>query len=307
MSKIVKLNDIEKGTTVFEPCDLKQCSKVVQDHFQRMYPDQKPLKFETGRVNHSLVDVKNEFQNSFVTAALTAYNHHLPLELSPDDIWVLVALGVAQHLGGDKDLAETYRKVFVDHQGKKELSVDATNLGIHAKSSTNTDGWPLVIEKWCQMIKENTKTDLSGIITAPFSTTGPVELVVYHCTLMDTMKNYFDYSCYCMCCIPEVVLHGDANDWESVLNRTESLKTIFPDFTWHLDRVSGHISKILATVRGEKPDLKWWNTMIFKVQRGSGGQTELTGWLADFTPYIFRRNGEREKNTRKKHFSYYLL
>lgn len=36
--------------------------------------------------------------NGFIQAFLTAYAKHLPLELSPDDIWLTICQGFCQHI-----------------------------------------------------------------------------------------------------------------------------------------------------------------------------------------------------------------
>jgi hypothetical protein len=42
---------------------------------------------------------------------VTAYNKHLPLTLSPDDLWLMIALNIGNFIGGDKEMAEKYRSI----------------------------------------------------------------------------------------------------------------------------------------------------------------------------------------------------
>jgi hypothetical protein len=44
-------------------------------------------------------------RNGFVSAIAMAYNFHLPLILSPNDIWVVVLQGLRVHMGQHKDEA----------------------------------------------------------------------------------------------------------------------------------------------------------------------------------------------------------
>jgi len=121
----------------------------------------------------------------------------------------------------------------------------------------------------------------------PFTTTGPVEQTVFHCMLMDAMKNYFSYKAVLACGIPDITLHGVVEDWRSIVNRTNQLTEIFPDFVWYLNRVKAHILKFIDTAAGSEVDRTWWNTMILDEELGSGGDRMFTGWLADFFPYRY--------------------
>ena len=56
----------------------------------------------------------------FVSAVNIAYAQHYPLVLSPDTIWMCVTQGLSQHINTN---AEKLRNMFVEHEGKKEISV----------------------------------------------------------------------------------------------------------------------------------------------------------------------------------------
>lgn len=58
--------------------------------------------------------------HSFVETIMLAYVHHLPLTLSPDDVWTCIVQGFGLHM---EQHAEKLRKKFVDFQGKKELHI----------------------------------------------------------------------------------------------------------------------------------------------------------------------------------------
>jgi hypothetical protein len=62
--------------------------------------------------------------NGLFAAIQTAYSGHHHLHLRPDDLWLTICQGVSKHLRF-QDNAEKYRSVFVDHQGKQEISISA--------------------------------------------------------------------------------------------------------------------------------------------------------------------------------------
>lgn len=296
--KTFKVCNVTKGNKRFPSLELKRVSKPVEDAFRSNRPaeDAKRLEYEIGNANHHLIDPNLEFKNAFIATALTAYNHHLPLELSPDDIWTLVAYGVAQHIGGDAATAERYRDIFVNHKGKKELSVRGEPYGLNPQNpEANKNAWPGIIAALSELIKNNTKTSAAEIMTKPYTTTGPVEQTVFHCMLMDAMKNYFEYKVILACGIPDITLHGTIEDWRSIVNRINKLTEIFTDLDWYLNRIKFHVQKFVDIMAGNQTDLTWWNRMILDEVQGSGGDRMFTGWLAEFFPYRYHGQ-ERYQN-----------
>jgi hypothetical protein len=255
------------------------------------------IKFEFGQSNHDLVKPNGTvgIKHGLIATVVSAYNNHLPLELTPDDIWTLIAQGIAQYLGGSPEKAELHRKKFVKHKGKKQLVVKVGPGVLNEPGSPqNADGWPQVIKLFGEAIKVSEQSNLSTIMTEPFSTSGPIEEAVAAATLMETMKNYFEYKAIFLCGIPWIMLHGSIADYESIQGRLAKLKSLFPDFAWWLDTVARHVGKLKQTIEGN-PDVDWWSKTIFKEPLGSGGQKKLSGWIGDFVPYGFQR-GQRVEN-----------
>lgn len=101
-------------------------------------------------------------------------------------------------------------------------------------------------------------------MTTPFTTTGPVEKSVASATLMETMKNYFEYKAVFLCGIPWIMLHGTPEDYQSIMHRIVDLKALFPDLDWWLNGVEKKVFKMKETVRGS-PDIEFWQRMVFSV------------------------------------------
>ena len=64
----------------------------------------------------------------FFSAILACYNNHWVLRTSPDDWWNVIVRVVAQAVdeNGDK---ERVRSLFVDHEGKKDITIIVPHLG----------------------------------------------------------------------------------------------------------------------------------------------------------------------------------
>ncbi|CAF4959710.1 unnamed protein product, partial [Rotaria sp. Silwood1] len=266
--------------------------KLSLENFQTNYPLAAELNGDNYRI-----------KNAFVGAIYQAYCNHYPLELSVEDIWVTIAQGIGIHLNQN---AEKYRHLMVSHEGQKELILNVDNLRIpdsdrpaYGNKSVPAIDWSRAVRLMCGLIKDDMKTDMTTLLTTPFSSTTPVEQAVFDCTLMDTVKAYYKYRCCLSCGIPEVTLCGSPDDFQQVIDRINQLRTIFTDFHWWLDSLLPHLKQLKASVEG-KPDIDWWQKICHE-EGGGSGPSYLAGWLADFIPYICDGAGHYKKVRRDDH------
>ncbi|CAF1586775.1 unnamed protein product [Rotaria sp. Silwood1] len=269
--------------------------KLSLENFQTNYPLAAELNGDNYRI-----------KNAFVGAIYQAYCNHYPLELSVEDIWVTIAQGIGIHLNQN---AEKYRHLMVSHEGQKELILNVDNLRIpdsdrpaYGNKSVPAIDWSRAVRLMCGLIKDDMKTDMTTLLTTPFSSTTPVEQAVFDCTLMDTVKAYYKYRCCLSCGIPEVTLCGSPDDFQQVIDRINQLRTIFTDFHWWLDSLLPHLKQLKASVEG-KPDIDWWQKICHE-EGGGSGPSYLAGWLADFIPYICDGAGHYKKVRRDDHHHY---
>jgi hypothetical protein len=266
------------GNTI-EPSDLARWSAKNEQ-----------LSLENCQTNHSLAIELNgrnyRIKNAFVATIFEAYCKHYPLEISIDDFWVAIAQGISIHLNQN---AEKYRTAMVSHEGKKTLLLAVDDLRIsdsqrpaNGNKSVPAIDWPTAVERMCQMIGKDMRADLKTLITSSFSTTTLVEQTVLNCTLMDSVKSYYDYLVSLSCGIPQVTLRGSPDDFQHAINRLQQLRTLLPDFQWWLDKLIPHFEQLKLTAQG-KANIDWWSKICH--QTGGGSDiTVLVGWLADFIP-----------------------
>ena len=81
----------------------------------------------------------------------------------------------------------------------------------------------------------------------------------------------------CGCGINNVYFAGNRQDWVKVLSKLKYLERY--DVDGALKKYIGHVEVILKNFINtfdEKPDLKFWNTIMTSEERqiGSGGQTD---------------------------------
>ena len=239
----------------------------------------------------SFADEHNLSTMDVYTTLYTAFAQHRSVTLSPDVIWLLITQGFARYVNAHD---EELRPLLVSHSGKKELVV-YTERDLLSEPAY----WPRLIGDFASKIDQNTKGNIANIITADFSTTGPVERVASQVTLMESVKSYFEYTVLAICGIPSVTLTGTPEDWQRVLDKTRGLKH------YGLDKWIESLEPILKEfVRASKghPNQEFWQDIVMKKRvdevRGAGScaiktkPTEFDGWFLKLFP---DENGETFK------------
>ncbi|CAF1417351.1 unnamed protein product [Didymodactylos carnosus] len=162
----------------------------------------------------------NAPSNPVLQAFVNAYNNHEDLILCPDDIWLVICISYAQYVNAN---AEKLRHIFVDHQGKKELTV-------FEPPGKDERDWTDFFGAMKQEIEQNVKGDIVSVLTANYSTTGKVEAILSNACIMDTFQSYFEYTrVMTMCGIRNVKFMGTLDDWKMLKNKTEQMKAYSED------------------------------------------------------------------------------
>ncbi|CAG8517227.1 14506_t:CDS:1, partial [Dentiscutata heterogama] len=145
--------------------------------------------------------------------------------------------------------------------------------------------WPEAINRLVtETDKRVEKIDLTQLLECDFSTTTPSSLTASRIVLLDMVKAYFNYKIVCCCGIPKVTLQGTLEDWTKLQEKVIKLRNLNLELDFWLDRLEPVIAKLVDTYRGEV-DEDFWGRVISMQMYGSGGETNITGWIAAFFPY----------------------
>merc|ERR1712178_460752 len=138
--------------------------------------------------------------------------------------------------------------------------------------------------EFSEQIKKNSVPGTVDLIESDFSTTGPVERIVSHITLMDAVQHYFTYTMCCGCGFPSITLTGNTTDWEKIRVKAEMLRKF--DLDWWLDGLLPALDQFVAAAHG-RPDLDFWRSLCM-INTGTSFPVyePLTGWVQVFFLYL---------------------
>lgn len=262
-SDTYKIEDLTKPEKLLPTVSADKLFKNIDKNLLRM------------SVSDELVDLGS---NSVITGYLRAYQNHYPITISPDIAWLLICQGFSNHVNNSPD---ELKSKFVSFQGKETLTVmrDQTQA-----KDLATFPWESIFPEFTAQIGAFTGKSLVSNLTSDFTTTTPTSAIASQITIMESMKEFFNYKVLLMGCgIPEVTLEGSIKDWEKIDKRLDYLAQF--DLAWWTSELKPVIKKIIETKKG-KPDKQFWMNMVKYHKLGVYGAYDgIDGWLLKFYPY----------------------
>ena len=221
--------------------------------------------------------------HGFAAAIHMAYDQHLPLMLSPDDIWLCLAQGVARHIQLN---SQRLRSSFVSHAGTLTIGVRRDDF----RRGAPENPWPEVFSAFSDAIRAHIGPR-HEMLSPRFSTTTPTSRAATEIVLLGAMRSYLGLEVSTLCGIPEVILRGTADDWTLLRQRIASLRDL--DLGWWLDALLPVLKRVEADAAGQKDPELWEH--IYKPNDGSGGPY-ATGWINLLFPYLQENGGRLFRN-----------
>jgi hypothetical protein len=211
--------------------------------------------------------------HGFAHAVRTAYDDHVPLVLSPDELWLAIVQGwaIAQRLATPK----RRRRLIV----RRDDFVPGQE-----------NPWNELFSAFGLRIRAHVGDALHDLLRCDFSTTGPLERVASDVVVMGALKNRFEYEFHTLCGIPSITLLGEPEDWRRV--RTRARRLCERGTTWWEGALDEILEQFVRAAEGGA-DLDFWRS-IYKLNDESGGPY-LTGWLNVLLPFT-ERDGRLRRN-----------
>jgi hypothetical protein len=154
-------------------------------------------------------------KHAFINAIHTAYATHNSLEISPDVMWLTILQSFSSWIN-HSDNAEKYRKKFVAHDGKVNITIEDNELRLNEPND-----WTLVFDGFSDGIRKHIGASAHGAMTEKFSTSTPISVAATNVALMDVCKSYFVYTVMTRCGIPSIRITGSRLDWMAMRNRIQ--------------------------------------------------------------------------------------
>ena len=274
--------DLPAPKQTFTMMSSKQISSHIISKKQIPNPDHNVVK--TSFEGESLCYLG---EDNFFKCVVQAFADHRPLVLSPDMVWILIGQGFSRYVNAH---SEQLRDKLVSHQGKMVLRVEKNNDVLNPSKGD----WAQLLNDFSACVAENTKGEVTDMMTANFSTTGMDERIASQITLMETVKTYFDFwNVVIACGIPTITLEGTPEDWQKVREKARMLAQ------YGLEKWSNDLDPILTEfVKASegKPNQAFWENMVmkyrvekFKSKKVCGlydlnETTQLDGWFLTFFP-----------------------
>lgn len=244
---------------------------------------QKPDESQLSRmmIDSALTPVRHDetivaYKNGFSEGLHEAFTQDLHLTLRPDDVWLAILVQFSMYVDGN---AERVRHLFVQHQGKRQLTVDLTPFQL-----SKIDCGRLA-QEMTSVIQENVvDAGLKEWMVPTFSTTTDLDKSVASFVMMGAMQEYFEYNFLLGCGFPSVTLLGDKSDWEDILARVERLPKYGPEPEEWSMLLRPTIRHMIRTF--DEPDSQsvknFWLRVAHQAGPSASGTQTLSGWITAF-------------------------
>ena len=251
----------------------------------------------SSELNGPVLEMTQFHPHPMVMCCSKAYNEHYPLVLSPDDIWLLIAQGVAQHIGAN---SEQLKHLFISNKDEAEMKEEGKGkidivvrldpyVDVTKEASTELGkvNWNGVVSEIVSKVDGFLQDDATQLLECNFTTSGSIEKTASRIVAMEAFKNFFSYYNMFKCGLPSTTLLGTLQDWISIKNKISQLDKYGLEFwTKALHPIMDRIIETAKTPSSTPlPEhlCHFWNS-IAMYGRQSGGY-HVTGWIAYFFPY----------------------
>ncbi|KAJ3441393.1 hypothetical protein M0812_13403 [Anaeramoeba flamelloides] len=219
--------------------------------------------------------------NHLLYMAHMSFAKHIPIILTPDDIWLTLLQGLSAQINNNPD---QYRSQFTTSSTKETIRIEHNGL---VKGNLDS-AWHEVFPMFSEELQKKIGKEMHSFLITDFSTTTPIIRNSYEIMLMDIVKAYYKFEVMTSCGIPEIRLEGTLGDWEDLLDRVSKFEEF--DLGWWVEKLRFVLQTIVKTVKAKGKGFgEFWES-FYKYRSFSGGE-EISGWINVLFP--FSKNGDK--------------
>lgn len=261
---VVKDNEVKRS--------IPKEKEVVLDKIKEQNP-----AILLGRFTEKTVNADGEDVHPFIGMVAKAYAEHYPIEIYPDDIWLLLLDGIKIHVNSNR---EKFRDEFVVNGVDSLLAIEDNSLTLSSPPEKWEQDVLEVYDSLFQKIPSKTRASFD----VNFSTTTSVSAFTFKAMLMSIASNYFTFGIMTACGIPEFAVKGTMRDWILLKARFNELANIL-EMDWWAGELNPILDKIIEAFGGKK-DLTFWRGFYKYIEgEGCGWGPKINGWITKFFPY----------------------
>jgi hypothetical protein len=218
-----------------------------------------------------------QFQNGLLGTIFTAYSLHIPLKLTPDDIWLAILISFSKYV---KNNSETMRNKCVKHDGKKALIVTISDNPVES-----IDNWETIMELLADKMAEHTQDDIIDWTVCDFSTSTSKEKFISRIALFSAFRNFFGSYARASCGLSKVTLEGTIDDWKRIVEKAQNLYTFEqPILSQWADVLIPVLTEFVNAYQGNV-NRHFWQRICTHIPLGSAGDKKFRGWFMVFSPF----------------------
>lgn len=205
-----------------------------------------------------------KMNNGLLNTISHAYNHHVPLILKPDDLWLNILI------------------VFMKYKDRTTTEMEEKQV-----FTTKYDYFePENINFWLDITKQLRPEQVS----AEFTTTTDKDRIIANIAIMSAYRKLILYRGEQMCGLSEVTLRGTADDWLLLIKKTKQLLDIKDEVIMKWRELLIPVLEQFYQFHLGDVNEDWWQRCCTSKKRGSSDDRNYAGWILAFSPFNNKRD-----------------
>ena len=212
----------------------------------------------------------------FLSLVSMAFARHYSLEISPDDIWLMILDGIRIHV---KVHRESLKDKFVGSNADTTVKIQNDKLSFESSPKE----WNAVIDGLFASLQTKLPVETGMPMKTRFSTTNDVDFTVSSSMTLAVASEYYSYHVYTMCGIPKIKIKGTKEDWIKLKDAYNQLAARL-NLKWWADELNPVLEEFI-NAHGGSSDLDFWKDIFKRYDPEGCGNPKFNGWISKFFPY----------------------
>lgn len=273
----------------------KKTESIIDKRFNENAGELKYLKTSHDNV-YDPVSINERYYPTIFHAVEYAYSNHLSLEFDPDDWLQAINFKISRDIKKiseeeEKSGKKEIRKLFVRHEGKKNITVKMSQVD-----------YLKFINEVADKIQDDIKVpELAAAMKSDFTTSTNIDEPISSICLANAMSHFYQYELLILCGINSVKLGGSEDDWKALVQKVQTMGNIlkkplaklgYKQWFKKLKKITKNLLKTYQSAkRGESTMSGWWKKIFSRKSIFTcGRETSFDGWIFDLAninlPYI---------------------